>query len=178
MKIVIDGNIGSGKTTQLNLLEAKNYKVHREPIEEWPLDLFYSDPSRWGLTFQLIILETLQPHDGIHERCPMSSKEVFWKGLKKTPEEARVYEWAYQHHGWSPDLYIFLDKPTELCMQHITNRKQEGDSGVDKTLLDQLDADYKLLYDKVNCLKFKIDATETPEIIHENILNILNEHMF
>lgn len=31
MKVVIDGNIGSGKTTQLDLLEMRGYRVRREP---------------------------------------------------------------------------------------------------------------------------------------------------
>ena len=51
-KIVIDGNIGSGKTTQLDLLEQQGkYNIKKEPIEKWPLDLYYSDPKRWGFLF-------------------------------------------------------------------------------------------------------------------------------
>jgi predicted ATPase len=41
MKVVIDGNIGSGKTTQLGLLEKAGYIVRREPIDQWPLEEFY-----------------------------------------------------------------------------------------------------------------------------------------
>jgi hypothetical protein len=40
MKIVIDGNIGSGKTTQLGLLEQKGWKLRREPIDKWPPQRF------------------------------------------------------------------------------------------------------------------------------------------
>jgi len=40
-RVVIDGNIGSGKTTQLGLLEKKGWKVRRDPIDEWPLEEFY-----------------------------------------------------------------------------------------------------------------------------------------
>lgn len=177
MKIVIDGNIGAGKTTQLNLLEAKGFKVHREPIEKWPLNLFYSDPVRWGLTFQLIILETLEPKDGIHERCPRSSRDVFWKGLSKHPEEARVYDWAYEHHGWSPDLYILLDKLPKTCLEHIQTRKQDGDSSICIELLSQLDRDYHIMFENLECPKFMIDASRTPEKIHENIIRILNDHL-
>lgn len=177
MKIVVDGNIGSGKSTQLNFLESKGYKVFREPIEKWPLELFYSNPERWGLTFQLIILETLTPEHGIHERCPLISKDVFWKSLSKTPEEQRVYQWAYDHHGWGPDLYIFLDKPPEICMKHIQNRNQAGDSGVTMELLQELDENYKELWSHITCPKWKLDATKSPDMIHENILNIVNDYM-
>lgn len=177
MKIVIDGNIGAGKTTQLNLLESKDFKVHREPIEKWPLELFYSDPVRWGLTFQLIILETLEPSEGIHERCPRSSKDVFWKGLSKHPEEARVHDWAYKNHGWDPDLYILLDKSPKMCMKHIQTRTQNGDSSINMNLLEQLHSDYHLMFENLECPKFCLDASRTPEEIHENILSILNEHV-
>lgn len=175
MKIVIDGNIGAGKTTQLNLLEQKGFKVHREPIEKWPLELFYSDPTRWGLTFQLIILETLEPKDGVHERCPLSSKDVFWKGLPKTPEEEHVYEWAYGHHGWGPDIYIYLNKSPEVCMKHIQTRKQVGDSGVSMELLKSLEKNYLEMFENLTCPKFMIDASESPEKIHQSILNVLSE---
>lgn len=175
MKIVIDGNIGAGKTTQLNLLESDGFKVHREPIEKWPLELFYSDPARWGLTFQLIILDTLKPVDGIHERCPRSSRDVFWKGLSKHPEEARVYEWAYNHHGWSPDLYILLDKEPELCMKHIQTRGQNGDSSIGIELLTQLHNDYHEMFENLECPKYCLDASLTPKQLNEKILTILND---
>ena len=55
-KIVIDGNIGAGKTTQLNRIEKLGFRVVKEPIEQWPLDLFYSDPERWGFLFQMVRL--------------------------------------------------------------------------------------------------------------------------
>jgi len=174
MKIVIDGNIGAGKTTQLNMLETSGFKVHREPIEKWPLELFYSDPVRWGLTFQLIILDTLKPIDGIHERCPRSSKDVFWKGLTKHPEESRVYDCAYNHHGWSPDLYILLDKSPELCMNHIQHRHQDGDSSIDMGLLNQLHNDYHEMYANLECPKYCIDASLSPKQINAKIIYILN----
>ena len=180
MKIVIDGNIGSGKTTQLNLLEGKGLKIHREPIEKWPLELFYSDTRRWGLTFQLIVLETFQEFaevDGlhIHERCPLSSREVFWKDLEKTPEEDQVYNWAFDHHGWKPDIYILLNKHPQLCMDHIQTREQVGDTGVGIDLLTRLHGHYEVMFENLTCPKFMLDASETPEKIHENILDIIND---
>ena len=57
MKSVIDGNIGCGKTTQLKILENIGFNVRYEPIEDWPLDLFYSDMERWGFLFQIVVLD-------------------------------------------------------------------------------------------------------------------------
>ena len=112
MKIVIDGNIGSGKTTQLDLLDDIGFKVKREPLNQWPLDLYYSDPERWGLLFQLLILQTLKTYPGfmIYERSPISSRDVFWKTMKKTDLENQVYLKEFELQGWFPDVYILISK--------------------------------------------------------------------
>ena len=179
MKIVIDGNIGSGKTTQINLLEEKGLKVKREPIEEWPLDLFYSDMERWGLTFQLVVLHTLRTTtpNTIFERSPLSAKEIFWKSLKKTPLEDRVFQWAYDKDGWYPDVYIFLDKNPEVCYTHIQTRGQEGDSGVSMDYLTSLNDKYHTMFNNIDCPKYMVDASQSREHIHENILAIINEYL-
>ena len=179
MKIVLDGNIGSGKTTQINLLESVGYKVKREPIEEWPLDLFYSDMERWGLTFQLVVIHTLRTTETntIFERSPLSAKEIFWSSLKKTPLEARVFEWAYEKDAWYPDVYILLDKDPELCYEHIQTRGQEGDSGVSMEYLTSLNARYQTMFEGVTCPKYRIDASQSKENIHENILRIVDEYL-
>ena len=67
-KIALEGNIAAGKSTLLRLLEDEvGYVVIPEPISRWQsvtptgskscggnlLDLFYRDPKRWGLTFQM-----------------------------------------------------------------------------------------------------------------------------
>jgi deoxyadenosine/deoxycytidine kinase len=87
MKVVIDGNIGSGKTTQLNLLEKVGWTVQREPIDDWPLELFYKDKSRWALLLQMKILQTLQPVKTkdvvVYERCLLSTRYVFWDTCSK-----------------------------------------------------------------------------------------------
>ena len=171
MKIVIDGNIGSGKTTQLGRLASNGWTVKYEPIEQWPLELFYSDMERWGFLFQIVVLQTLKISPGtvIYERSPLSSKDVFWKIMKKTPIEDEVYNRAFEQIGWGPDIYILIDTPPEICLQHIQNRTQAGDGGVSLDYLRQLDEQYKLMYDNLNCPKIKIDGTQTIEKIHESI---------
>ena len=176
MRIVIDGNIGSGKYTQLGLLEQAGFKVKREPIEKWPLDLFYNDPERWGLTFQLIVLYTLTPtEDFIHERCSLTSKEVFWNLMKKSEHEDYVYNKCYETHGWEPDLYIFLDTHPIDCYSHILKRDQEGDTMVTLDYLRQLQKRYEVLWNKLSCPKFRIDGSQSVEKIHKDLVNILKK---
>ena len=179
VKVVIDGNIGSGKTTQLNFLEKKGWHVKREPIDEWPLDLFYKDKSRWALLLQLKILQTLRPVKGtvVYERCLLSTRHVFWEYLvqKKlvTPEENDVYCTQYDKDAWYPDVYIFLSKTPELAFEHVQKRGQTGDFGVTLEYLKDLEGLYKQMIRNVPCKVHIVNAEQPPEAIHEQILSLL-----
>lgn len=180
MKIVIDGNIGSGKTTQLDMLEKKGWLVQREPINEWPLELFYKDKSRWALLLQLKILQTLQPMNYpqvVYERCLLSARHVFWEYLVQKnlvcAEEDKVYCNQYSKDAWYPDVYIFLSKHPEVAYQHIQTRNQPGDTGVTLEYLQDLDILYSRMLMNIPCVVHIINAHQTPEAIHSQILSLL-----
>lgn len=136
-KITIDGNIGSGKTTQLNLLrERLGYTIHKEPIQDWPLKLFYEDKKRWAFLLQLAILKSFHSEregSGVWERSPESSREVFWKMLRGsyTDEEDDVYRYFYESFSWEPDVHVYIRTDPEECFERISKRHQEGDSKID-----------------------------------------------
>jgi len=179
MRIVIDGNIGSGKTTQLDLLEKIGYSVKREPIAQWPLDLYYSDPERWGFLFQIIILQTLVPNEEttIYERSPISSRDVFWKTMKKTDIEDEAYRKQFDIQAWLPEFYIFIDKGPDNCFNQIKKRNQEGDSKISLDYLKELDSNYNLMFKDLECKKIKVDGNDTIEHIHNKIVNILKDEI-
>lgn len=177
-KYVIDGNIGSGKTTQLNLLEARGHEVFREPVEKWPLELLYSDPDRWGFLFQVIVLLTTQPketHGIIYERCPSSSKEVFYKVMNRHPIEDSVYNMFFDKCKWFPDTYIYIHKPPSLCLTHINNRGNTGDSKITFEYLKKLDEAYRVMFDNLQVpRKYWIDGSKGVLEIHKEIITIIN----
>lgn len=183
MKIVIDGNIGSGKTTQLGLLEQKGWQVRREPIDEWPLEEFYKDPTRWAFLLHMKILQTLRPlkthQPVIYERSLLSSRWVFWPVLQKqgrvTGHEHTTYDKFYDQYAWYPDLYIFLSKDVNLGYEHVTKRGQAGDSGVTLAYMQELDAEYRKLVMKVPCRVHVVNANRGVDEIHEEICKILSE---
>ena len=184
MKVAIDGNIGSGKTTQLNLLEKKGYKVRREPIDDWPLEEFYKDPKRWAFYFHMVILQTLRPlktrETVVYERSLLSSRWVFWEVLRKqnvvTPQEHETYAKFYEQYVWFPDVYIFLSKTPDLAWKHIQTRHQAGDSGVTLEYWKDLDAEYQKLIQNVPCRVHIVNANRSVEEIHQEICEILVEH--
>jgi len=187
LRIVVDGNIGSGKTTQLGLLEKKGYTVRREAIQEWPLEEFYKDPSRWAFLLHTSILLTNQPPQDqsksliLLERSLMSSRWVFWEVMKKqgqvTAKENETYDKLYEKLSWRPDLFIYLAKSPERCFEHIQGRNQPGDQeGITLDYLKQLDEAYIKLLMNVPCKVIVVNADRPADKIHAEIYRHLVEY--
>jgi deoxyguanosine kinase len=103
--ISIEGNIGSGKTTLINIIKEKfkDVVIIDEPLNEWLnlkneknnnlLDCFYSDKSRWSYTFQNFayitrinkVLAAIKKYNNskiiITERSIYTDKNIFAKML-------------------------------------------------------------------------------------------------
>lgn len=181
MKIVIDGLIGAGKSTQVDIISKLTQQhVVKEPIQEWPLDLFYSDPQRWGFLMQVAVLNSyvsLRFQNGIFERCPESTRAVFWQNLVNTgvvtSEEDRVFQVLFEHLTWNPDVTIFVDKSPELCFEHIQNRGQEGDSKITLEYLKNLHELY-MKYVSKNPSIHVVDGNRPIEAVTKDILKIIN----
>ena len=171
MKITIDGNIGSGKTTQIKLLKNKGYSVHAEPIHEWPLELFYSDKKRWAFLMQMAVLNGFRTHADIYERSPDSSFEVFWN---KNLIENEICKSMYDTYGWKSDMFIFIDTPPEVCFERVSKRHQDGDSSVSLDYLIELDKRYSE-YIKNHTNVFIIDGKKQQDDIHKEIISLIKE---
>ena len=179
MKVVIDGNIGAGKTTQLNMLEKLGATVFKEPIDEWPLKEFYENPKKGIFPLQMAVLRTVRDQGpGIYERSLFSSRWVFWEWAKSRNlvEHEKTYEYFYEKHKWSPDVYIFLSKSPEECYLHISSRRQTGDDKISLHYLRELDSLYKKLIMTIPCKVYIINASSKPEEIHAQILHIINNN--
>ena len=186
MKIVIDGNIGAGKTTQLDLLDRRGIKVVREPLDKWPLALFYTDMKRWALTLQLSILQTHQPLQThrlvVYERSLLASRYVFWENMKHkgfvTPEEDEVHERAFETYVWRPDVYIYLATEPHDAYDRVKRRHgQAGDSGITLDYLESIHDLYEKLILRMPCCVHVIKVgKKQPEEIHAEILGILSEY--
>lgn len=185
MRVVIDGNIGSGKSTQLDLLKTKGFKIFKEPIDDWPLELFYSDKSRWGFLLQMKILLSFAhaPQNHIFERSMLSSKDVFWWNLRAneivTEAEDKIYKEWYHKVAWYPTVTIYLSSSPEKCYERIQSRNQSGDVGVTLKYLQDIHMYYQIMGYRSSRMwsdsrfhRIYIEG-KTPEQIHEEILSVL-----
>jgi deoxyadenosine/deoxycytidine kinase len=179
MRVVIDGNIASGKSTQIELLKSE-YKVLSERIQDWPLDLFYKDQSRWAFLLQFSILKSFSVNKDsydVFERSPESSRDVFWKMLVTdeivTHEEDHIYRYFWGLNGWVPDVYIYILTPPEVCFERLTKRHQDGDSIITLGYLQKIHMYYTDYMQQKKI--YVIDGTLDPHEINKKIRDILGQ---
>lgn len=146
--LLIEGNIGVGKTTFLNLLSThlKKLVVISEPCDEWQdidgqnlLEAFYKDTERWACTMQLYVLMTtvrklqksIVPSCNLYimERSLYTSKYCFAKNLLLMSKMNKL-EWALYSDVWNwyikqalqPFAIIYLRAEPEICYERMKVR--------------------------------------------------------
>ena len=153
---IVEGNIGSGKTELLNILNDNiNCEIIKEPVEVWQsiigdnkniLQQFYEDPVRYAYLFQTIVFKTrLQSIDHLQvksirfsERSIWTDKYVFGKSCiesKKMNElEKNAYmqwfDWLEEKFFKIPDGIIYLQCSPEKCYERMNIRARNEESSV------------------------------------------------
>ena len=151
LTILIEGNIGSGKSTFLKHFERfENVKVIAEPVHKWRdlkgdnlLQKMYEDPERWSFVFQTYVqLTMLEQHTDrceeevkIMERSLYSARYCFVEDLFKTGKmQASEYEvissWfkflsSRMHNvDLGVDMLIYLRTSPEKAMERMQKRSR------------------------------------------------------
>lgn len=151
--IVVEGPIGSGKTTLAKML-ADKFPVDylSEKAESNPfLPRFYQDAQRYGLPTQLFFL--FQRANQIKD---ISQRDMFAKPiiadffLEKDPifarlnlddEEYALYHQIYQHlqlKAPKPDLVIYLQTPVEALAERVEARNVSYEQDIPREYLERL----------------------------------------
>jgi deoxyadenosine/deoxycytidine kinase len=166
LRISVAGNIASGKSTLMRSLSAVGEYCMLEGISDWGdlLKLSYSDPLRYTIPFQLRIvyeqtvqqkkIRTLNVPRVFTERSSEDGRHVFMEAKKaegyiddiQIKEFERWFELEWM--GLHPHRVVYLCTPPDVCFQRKNERKQAGDDGVSKELLDLLHGLYEKLYGK------------------------------
>lgn len=165
--LIIEGNIGAGKSTFLKMLS--QYLAIQpvfEPHEQWQhvggdgenlLDKFYKDINRWAYTFQTYAFVTRvveqekqrkkYPH-AIHviERSVYSDRYCFAKNCFEmgamTALEWKLYqewfEWLVENYTPQPSGFIYLKTDPEVCYQRLLRRNRHEEVGVSLEYLQSL----------------------------------------
>ena len=158
----IEGNVGSGKSTFLKLLQEKgNHKIIPEPVNEWCnmtnkngkniLEEFYGNQERYAYTFQSIAFRTrvnnLKNYNGeLIERSIFTDRNVFAKTCYETGKMNDIewsdycswFDWLADTFNVKPTGFIYLRADPEISYQRIKKRCRPGEETIPFQYLEEL----------------------------------------
>jgi deoxyadenosine/deoxycytidine kinase len=180
--ISIEGLIGVGKTTVLELLKSR-YKVVNEPLEAWTLlQQLYEQPNVYAFPFEIQVLVSFLKHQAtldtacttILERSAESAYFVFSKMFLQNEtlnsQQFQVLTEVYQTLPLRPvDAFIFLNIPRHIALHRIHERNRETETEkVTDEYLQKLEQSYEhfkeyLLTNGVPFVNIQLNGTEDPK---------------
>ena len=180
----LEGNIGAGKTTILKIIgdHFKDVEFVEEPVTQWQdlggmnlLDSFYSEPKRWGFSFEFFSMLTkikalLKAADTnksiiIIERSILSNR-IFMEiseSLGKL-DKMEYHMLINTYHFYLKYVYphlsgiIYLDTPVEECIRRITKRNRGEECSIEKSYLELLKSKFDELANSSTINVLRIDG--------------------
>lgn len=179
--VVIEGNIGAGKTTLTQMLGRElQAQLVLEQFNENPfLPKFYQNPQRYSFTLEMSFL-TERYHQLMHE---LDSRDMFtnfvladyyfMKSLifAKTNLEGeeyilyrRVFDIMF-HNLPQPDLYVYLHASVEKLMAQVQRRGRSFEKPIQPQYLKKLQDNYFNYFKQFPENRFLIIDTETIDYV-------------
>lgn len=196
--IVIDGVVGVGKSTLMNILaEELNMVKFEEPVVENPiLPKFYGDRKRYAFPSQVFFLNSRFAHlkeAGKVEGCILDRSiygdAIFAKMLCKsgdmTSDEFDIYEELLENmvdHIKEPRLMIYLEVSVDEAMRRIKKRGRGFEQQVERLYWESLNEEYKSYFENYSLspiLKINVDNVdfENSEEDKQKILTLIKNRL-
>ena len=156
--VVIEGNIGSGKTTLTKMLaERWNSRIMLEEFKDNPfLPKFYENPKQHGFALELSFLAERyhQKRDELNRTdlfkpgiiCDYSfAKSLVFARINLDPDEFELYQNLFSIiHGRlpKPDLLLFLYCSPEKSLRQIKKRGRDYEQEISTEYLDNINRGY------------------------------------
>ena len=187
--IVIEGPIGSGKTTLASMLADKfSAQLLSEKAEANPfLPRFYQDAQRYALPTQLFFLfQRSRQISDLNQRDMFSKPTVAYFFLEKDPlfarlnlddEEYTLYHQIYSHlqlKSSKPDLVIYLQTPVDALAERVEERNVSYEQDIPREYLERLADAYSEFFHSYDASPVLIVNNEKLNITKdESALNLL-----
>lgn len=187
--IVVEGPIGSGKTTLARMLSEKfSTQLLSEKAEDNPfLARFYQDAKRYALPTQIFFLFQRARQIADINQIDMFSKPItadfflekdpLFARLNLNDEEYALYHQIYHHlqlKSPKPDLVIYLQTPLDALIERITERNIKYESDIPNEYIQRLSNAYSEFFHSYDAAPVLIVNNEKLNIIKdESALNLL-----
>lgn len=159
MYIAVSGNIGSGKTSLVEMLSQRlGYEPFFERIDNPYLDSFYQDMARWSFNLQMSFLskKTVQineimrsTHNIIQDRTIFEEAYVFVRNLNRmglmTTQDYELYMSFFDLLSGNirlPDLIVYLKASIPTLISQIRRRGREYEMSIEPEYLEGLNTLY------------------------------------
>lgn len=156
--LVIEGNIGSGKTTLATMLsEEFDCRLILEGFADNPfLPKFYNDPSKYSFPLELSFLaerysqlkSNLANRDLFHTTTIADyyfMKSLIFAQSTLAPDEYNLYRKIFDiiyDRLPKPDLYVYLHRSEDLLIENIRSRGRDFEKSIEKSYLKQIREGY------------------------------------
>ena len=196
MHIVIDANIGVGKTTLISKLKNifPKIKFWDEEVDDWCnegwLQKYYSDKKRYASSFQMrVLLSHIEQfkkldNDNINlcERSAYSTLYIFSQMLLNDGTidsiEFDLHEKFLDNSDYrKPDLLIFLKADPDVAYFRLLLRSRNGESELKKEYLNELDEVYSKNLKKLGKNVEIIDANMDENIVLNECKKIIEKYV-
>lgn len=195
--IVIEGVVGVGKSSLMNILANQGYEAFEEPVVDNPiLDKFYYDRVRYSFPLQVFFLNKRFEHikqakdvsravmdrsiygDAIFARLLNLNNEM-------SDEEFMIYTELLQNmleHVHAPKLMVYLEISVDEAMRRIAKRGRDYELVVEREYWEHLNEQYKLYFDNYELspiLKINVDNLDFENNAEDrvHVLKLINDKL-
>lgn len=193
--LIIEGNIGAGKTTLSNLLaEDFGYQLLLEEFADNPfLPHFYQNPERYAFPVELFFMT--ERHKQLQQE--LSQRDLFQEGIiadyiffktllfarnNLNAEEYRLFQRLFNILNAAfpkPDLLVYLHRSVDQLMDNIRKRGRAFEQDIEAEYLQQIQQAYFEFFRSNEQLPVLIVDVEGLDFLHnpsdyDKILDLIN----
>ena len=193
--IVIEGNIGSGKTTLASRIAGQfNARLVLEHFDDNPfLPKFYNDPAKYSFALELSFLASrykqLKEELGSHDlfKAFIVADYYFMKSLVYAASTLDVDEFNlfreifYIIYGSlpKPDIYVYLHLKTERLLENIRKRGRDYEQSISSEYLQKVQDSYFAFFRQNPENRYLvIDINNVDFVKNENHYRLILETIF
>lgn len=180
--LVIEGNIGAGKTSLATMLAGETgSRLILEQFSDNPfLPKFYEDPGRYAFQLELSFLsERYQQikkelgHPDLFRQPVVSdyflAKSFIFSKQNLKDDELRLFEKLYliiEPQVPRPDLYVYLHLPVDRLLDNIRKRGRSYELKIGESYLKEIQDGYFGFFRSQTAMKIVIVDTSHVDFVH------------